>query len=274
MGDSHNNRRDRFHRPDGIVPNGFFDPPQFYGFVHQQPDMNLQSHYGTGVANGPVQDDQYLQRGFYSTGNNHLQGSMAPPVQSRHGLTDLNLNYQHPMQVFGLQVPDMSFVGNGQTGSHMTGQYGNVSNVPIHYGLHQDYQQPYHQTGMEVQERDDDVESVLSATTDCDSNCDLADPCTEEECAGRDDACTDRQCPEKDCPDTNCPEKMPSEVVVAAATLAAFGGGLEPPPPQQANYGISRRGKHSPATYRSHSKLTLNHRNSSSGTTLISARLF
>ncbi|KAB5536441.1 hypothetical protein GE09DRAFT_327874 [Coniochaeta sp. 2T2.1] len=243
MGDSHNDRRDRFHGPDGIVPNGFFDHPGFYGFVHQQEDMNLQSQYGTGGANGQVQDDQYLQRGFYSTGPSHLQGSMAPPPRSRQGLSNMNLNYQHPMQTFGLQLPDMSFAQSGQTRSHVAGQYGNMGNIPIHYGHHQGYQQPYQQIGMGVQARDDDDESVFSATTDCDSNCGLADPCTEEECADREDACTDRLCPEKDCPDTNCPEKMPSEVVVAAATLAAFGGGLEPAP-HQANYGISRRGTH------------------------------
>lgn len=240
MGDSRNENGTGFRRPDGIIPldhGDFFDQPDFalssYGFLDQRGDMDFHSHYAPRIVNGPVQDDSYLQRGFYASGPNHLHGVMLSSAHSRHVMSDMNLGYstlQHSDQHLSLQAPDMSMGFNGQATSQTPGQY---DYIPFQYDLHENSHQNLTLTPVESQERDEDNESVGSATTDCDSDCELADPCTEESCADRDDACTDRHCPEKDCPDTNCPEKMPTEVVVAAATLAAFGGG--PPPPQQSH---------------------------------------
>jgi hypothetical protein len=243
MGDSHNGNGDRFHHEGDIVP---LDHNSFFG----HPDLSLasynfwdtpgyHSHNGSNIANGPVQDGNYLQRGFYGSGTSQLQGFMPTTTQSRHSINDMNLGFssvQQSIHQFGLQSPEMSYDFNGEAASQTTGQYGYI---PSQYELQQSSHPPFPQAAVETQEQDNDCESVGSATTDCDSNCDLADPCTDESCAGRDDACTDRHCPEKDCPDTNCPDKMPSEVVVAAATLAAFG--VEPP--QQHGHEPTHQGK-------------------------------
>jgi hypothetical protein len=196
------------------------------------------SHNGLNIGSGPLHDDTFSQRGFYNPAASHLQGLLPGNTQSRPSFSHMSLGYpsvQQPNQPFNLQGSEMSFSFNDQAAlSQITGQYGYAATQYQQYPQHQ-----FQEIPLKKQGQDDDNESVGSATTDCDSNCGLADPCTDESCASREDACTDKHCPEKDCPDTNCPEKMPSEVVVAAATLAAFGVG----PSHQQSHVLGHQGK-------------------------------
>lgn len=246
MGDSHDGKAYRFHDQDGILPmdqNDFFGQPalpvasyHFWGAPGYHPQ---NSSNNSNVANGQVQDGDYMQRGFYGSASSHLPGLMSTTTGPRPSINDMTLGLssaQHLNHQFSLHAPDMSLGFNGQAATQSPGQ---CCHITQQYELQQYSHPPFQQIPIKTQQQDDDCISVGSSTTDCDSNCGLADPCTDESCAGRDDACTDRHCPEKDCPDTNCPEKMPSEVVVAAATLTAFG--VEPP--QQQRHDTSYQGE-------------------------------
>lgn len=246
MGDLHGGKGYRFHGQDEALAtdhNGFFGQPVLsipsYHLWDTPGYHSQDSPNSSNIVNAPVQDGSYMQRGFYGSAASHVPGLMSSTTPARHNIDDMNFgltSVQQSNDQFGLQAPEMNFNFNEQAAAQTPGEYGHIASQ---YDLGQFSHQPFHQIPTKTQEHDDDCESVGTCTTDCDSNCDLADPCTDESCAGRDDACTDRHCPEKDCPDTNCPEKMPSEVVVAAATLAAFGGD----PPQQRRHDTTYQGE-------------------------------
>jgi hypothetical protein len=201
MGDSYKEKEPGCHNPDGC------SPPGYDGFYCHDDDFSLSP-------NNWAQDGGYLQNSIGAT-NPFLLSN--PLHHSRHSHGDMNSGYPSVQQQH-VHVPTFNVQAL---------EAFDLSLLP--------YQAQHYSPVFDTKEPTiaDDNESVVSASTDCDSHCDLADPCTDESCADK-DACTDRTCPEKNCPDTDCPAKLTSEMADAAKVLTAL------PSYQQQSYDASQ----------------------------------
>lgn len=231
MGDSQEVRGFVFRQNGAPLPfngNGF---SLSYDYLSSAPDLGFQAFDGSGMANTSARHGPNIQSGtepMISSGLNYAFNQFAPgrvSLRQRPSEANSGDSYSHlPDHRLTQPLPDSTTLGfKTLLDAYNQGQYNwpDTSDIAV---------SSFQQTPLFGQE--DDTRSVISESTDCDSHCQLGDPCTGEACANEVDACTDKNCPEKNCPDTDCPAKLPSEVADAAATLAAIGGDLDCPPPR------------------------------------------